>query len=70
MSDSGLLAPPVSVLIVSCSLDPLSQSRLLALDAALRLEDRGACVEVMDLQEMQLPGFDNANPMTIGVWLG
>jgi NAD(P)H-dependent FMN reductase len=60
MSDSGLLAPPVSVLIVSCSLDPLSQSRLLALDAARRLEDRGACVEVMDLQEMRLPAFDNA----------
>lgn len=58
--DLGESAPPLSVLVVSCSLDPLSQSRFLAFDAARRLEDSGACVELVDLQEMMLPAFDNA----------
>lgn len=58
--DLGESAPPISVLVVSCSLDPLSQSRLLAFDAARRLEDSGASVELVDLREMMLPAFDNA----------
>ncbi|MDQ0867372.1 NAD(P)H-dependent FMN reductase [Arthrobacter globiformis] len=38
----------------------MSQSRFLAFNAARRLEDKGACVELVDLQEMMLPAFDNA----------
>ena len=58
--DRGDPGPPLSVLVVSCSLDPMSQSRLLAFDAARRLEDSGAYVELVDLRELVLPAFDNA----------
>lgn len=51
----------VSVLIVSTSLDPQSQSRVLAFDAARHLKDRGAGVQVVDLRQRPLPAFDNAD---------
>ncbi|WP_155838768.1 NADPH-dependent FMN reductase [Arthrobacter castelli] len=51
---------PISVPIVSTSLDPQSQSRFLAFNAARRLEGRGVSVELVDPRQTPLPAFENA----------
>lgn len=50
----------LSILIISCSLDPQSKSRQLAVEGARRAADRDAVVELIDLRQVQLPAFDNA----------
>lgn len=48
----------MAYLILSCSLSPQSRSRVLARDAAARIEDTGGEVEVVDLREYPLPMCD------------
>ncbi|MCA9075215.1 MAG: NAD(P)H-dependent oxidoreductase [Planctomycetaceae bacterium] len=45
-------------LIISCSLDPHSRSRLMARSARMVLEDSGESVDWLDLQETALPMCD------------
>ena len=52
---------PVSVLVVSCSLRPTSQSHRLAQAADAVLRERGVDVELVDLREWDLPLCDGAD---------
>lgn len=51
----------MSFLIVSCSLNPKSRSRVLARAAQTRLEAAGVDVELVDLQELSLPLCDGSS---------
>jgi FMN reductase len=48
----------MAYLILSCSLNPQSRSRVLASDAAARIEDAGGEIELIDLREYPLPLCD------------
>lgn len=48
----------MAYLILSCSLNPQSRSRVLAREAATRIEDAGGEVEFVDLREYPLPMCD------------
>lgn len=65
MVDATPLTPPgetdpLRFLVLSCSLDPVSRSRVLAELATERLRERGHAVELVDLRDHPLPAFDNA----------
>ena len=47
--------------ILSCSLDPESRSRRIAREAERLLLERRSNVEFIDLQDLELPTFDNLN---------
>ncbi len=51
--------PSSKITILSCSMDPESRSRRMARDAESLLRERGAEVEFIDLQDLELPVFDN-----------
>ncbi|MCC6152385.1 MAG: NAD(P)H-dependent oxidoreductase, partial [Candidatus Hydrogenedentes bacterium] len=59
-------------LILSCSLSAQSRSRVLARDAAARIEDAGGEIEFIDLREYPLPLCDggvttlDANAQALG----
>tara|TARA_B100001123_G_scaffold307316_1_gene343414 strand:+ start:4657 stop:5214 length:558 start_codon:yes stop_codon:yes gene_type:complete len=49
---------PLTIAVVSCSLNPLSRSHRLALAAAASVRAEGACAELVDLREWDLPICD------------
>ncbi|MBM7769686.1 NAD(P)H-dependent oxidoreductase [Glutamicibacter nicotianae] len=51
---------PLTLPVISCSLDPASLSRGLAVQASQILQNRGHNSEVVDLAEFELPVFDNS----------
>ncbi|MGY5803985.1 NADPH-dependent FMN reductase [Rhizobium sp. LEGMi12c] len=50
---------PSKITILSCSMDPESRSRRMARKAESLLRERGAEVEFIDLQDIEMPVFDN-----------
>jgi len=57
--NAGATASLVNYLVLSCSLNPESHSRILALAALERLQQRGAKVSFHDLKESPLPQCDD-----------
>lgn len=51
----------MSLLVISCSLDPDSRSRVMARHAVESLTERGAASELLDLQEAPLPLCDGSS---------
>ena len=49
------------ITILSCSLDPQSRSRRIAREAERLLQERRSEVEFIDLQDLELPAFENLN---------
>ncbi|RAX38567.1 NADPH-dependent FMN reductase [Rhizobium tropici] len=52
---------PSKITILSCSMDPESRSRRIARQAEKLLRERRSEVEFIDLQDIELPVFDNLN---------
>ncbi|MFK0164079.1 NADPH-dependent FMN reductase [Rhizobium sp. NPDC090279] len=52
---------PSKITILSCSLDPQSRSRRIAREAERLLQEKRCEVEFIDLQDLELPAFDNSN---------
>jgi len=52
----------MAYLVLSCSLNPQSRSRVLARAAAARIEETGAAVDFADLRDIPLPLCDGASP--------
>ena len=55
------MAKSLKILVASCSLNSSSKSRILARATEIRLKERGAKVDYLDLQETSLPDCDGDN---------